>query len=384
MSKPQLPKPLIFGISGITLSEAEREVYTKIQPLGFILFKKNLVDKEQVSKLCAELRELVGRGDAPILVDQEGGSVNRLRPPLWRQPPSPLELGKFAYANIDNALQKAAKLVNLNGQLTAYEMQEIGINANCAPVADLLIPGTHHITSTRSFGPDRKITTILVNNMIDGMGKCGVQAIMKHMLGQGRGKVDSHMSLPIVTEDLATLEQTDFAVFKNAKNAKWGMTAHITYNCLDDTLPVTYSRKVIDYIRNVIGFGDILVSDCLTMKALPETLGIKAARTISAGIDIALYGSCSVDYFNEMAQNIPYMTDESLRKVRASFAHLGDYRSINYNTTLAEYNDLLNATQNELNSLPTNKYSPDLEFIIQTLRERSSKNADYSSPLYKA
>jgi len=383
MSSISLPKPLIFGISGTSVNELERDFYSKIQPVGFVLFRKNLVDKSQSKKLCEELRLMLGRENAPILVDQEGGSVNRLKSPTWREPLSPLELAKFAYSEIDDNIARTAKLINLNAQLIAYEMQEIGINVNCAPVADLLIPGAHHITANRSFGTDPHITAILASSMIEGMQKYGVQGTIKHMLGQGRAKADSHLSLPVLSDSLKTLENNDFAVFKNIKNAKWGMTAHIKYNCLDPIEPVTYSSAIVDYIRKVIGFDGILISDCLTMKALPETLAEKAAKTINAGIDIALYGGANLDYFAEMASNIPYMTEEALLKVNSSFSYLTK-QNVDYREILAEYEDLFSTMQNELDLLPKSSFSEELKFIIDILYERSSKEADYSSPLYKA
>ena len=383
MSLSSLPKPLIFGISGTSVNDAERAVYSKIQPLGFILFKKNLENKQQVKKLCSELRAMLGRDDAPILVDQEGGSVNRLKAPTWREPPAPLELAKFAYSEIEDSLGKTKKFIYLSARLVAHEMQEVGINVNCAPIADLLVPGAHHITSTRSYGPSPQIIATLASSMLDGLQKGGAQGTVKHMLGQGRAKADSHLDMPVISESLETLEQNDFAVFKNIKNAQWGMTAHIKYDCLDKIEPVTYSRAVVDYIRNEIGFGGILVSDCLTMKALPETLAIKAARTIEAGIDIALYGGPNLDYFAQMAGNIPDVTEELLSKVTSSFAYSSE-NNINYKDTLAEFNDLYVAMQNEFNLLPKSSFSNELKLIMAILQERNSESADYSSPLYKA
>lgn len=378
------PKPLIFGISGTSVTDAEKRIYSKMPPLGFILFKKNLIDKEQASNLCAELRELVGRDDVPILVDQEGGSVNRLRTPIWRQPPSPLELGKFAYAPIENNVERTSKLVYLNAQLIAYEMQEIGINANCAPVSDLLIPGTHHITGTRSFGPNPILTSVLVNSMIEGLRSCGVQAIMKHMPGQGRANKDSHLSLPTVSEDLQILEANDFYVFRNAINAKWSMTAHIKYECIDAVEHVTYSKKVINYIRNVIGFRGTLISDCLTMKALPESLGVKATKTIEAGIDVVLYGGSSLEFYAEMAAGIPHMTANGIDKVRGEFAILGDMHNIAYESTLLEYEALLTSLEAESSLARECEWSDDYKFVLDIIGERNKEGADYSSPLYKA
>jgi beta-N-acetylhexosaminidase len=384
MTSNNPPKPIIFGVSGTSLTDKEREAYAKINPLGFVLFKKNLVNKKQSKKLCSELREVIGRDNAPILVDQEGGRVIRLTSPIWREAPAALELAKFAYSDIKNSLERTSKLVNLNAQLIAYQMQEIGINFNCAPVADLLFPDAHHITSLRSFGPNHNITSILVNSMIDGMSKYGVHAIIKHMLGQGRAKIDSHLSLPIVSDNLKTLEENDFAVFKNAKNANWGMTAHIKYEHIDKIDPVTYSKKAIDYIRNIIGFKGILISDCLTMKSLPETLEVRTQRTIAAGIDIALYGGSNLDDLKKMAQRIPSITDNKFSKITDNLKELQNFQNSDYNLILIEYNALLKSLQIEFNSLPESNFSSNLKLILKTIRDRKSMNADYSSPLYKA
>ncbi len=263
-------------------------------------------------------------------------------------------------------------------------MQEIGISFNCAPVADLLIQGSHSITSTRSFGPDHNITTTLVNSMINGMKRCGVNSIIKHMLGQGRAQFDSHLSLPIISDDLATLEASDFSVFRNAKNADWGMTAHIKYNSIDELEPVTYSRKAIDYIKNTIGFKGILISDCLTMESLPETLGVKAPKTIASGIDLVLYGGSRLDYLVEMTQNIPNLTPEALIKITNSLRSSGNFKEIDYLATLAEYNNLYDEMEKELNSLAESNFSLNLKLILETINKRSSSCADYSSSLYKA
>ena len=212
-----LPKPLIFGVSGPVLTQQEKDAFAQLNPLGFILFTKNLVNPLQSRKLCEALRQAVNRPNAPILVDQEGGSVNRLRPPVWREPPAPLELGKFAYTYHDNSLEQTAQLVKLNAQLIAYDLHEIGITFNCAPVGDLLIPKAHSITSTRSFGPDPHITSVLLQHMAMGLKSSGIQPIVKHLPGQGRGQCDSHLTLPVVSLAHEFLEQSDFSVFKKSK-----------------------------------------------------------------------------------------------------------------------------------------------------------------------
>jgi|GEM_PF-130653 len=379
-----LPKPIIFGVSGTEVTDAEKEAYKKVNPLGFILFRKNIIDKDQCKSLCLELRNILGREDAPILIDQEGGSVNRLKAPIWRESESSLDLSKFAYAEMDDNIEKTAELVNLNGQLIGCELSELGINFNCAPVADLLIGGAHHITATRSFGPDPVITKLLVNNMIDGMRKTGVNSIIKHMLGQGRAKVDSHLSLPVVSEELSVLENSDFKVFKDLKNINFGMTAHIKYSCLDKNLPITYSSKAIDYIRNKIGFEGVLISDCLTMQALPESLGVKTSKSISSGIDVALYGGSDLNYLEQMLQNSSRLTLAQYTKITKGIESVSRTKITDYKDILDRYNNLYELLQSGFNSVPKSSYSKNLKMILQVLQERSRIEADYSSPLYKA
>lgn len=373
-------KPLICGISGSFLTEEEKTLITKVNPLGFVVFKKNLFDRAQALNLTNSLREILGKRAVPILIDQEGGKVLRLKKDHWRQPPSSLELGKFAYLNSKDAIEKTKRLVYLNGLLIGMDMAEIGVNVNCTPVADLLIPGAHHITSTRSFGPDPLITAELVNSMAEGMKQTAVQPIIKHMIGQGRAKCDSHADLPVVDTALEILENNDFKVFKLANHISWGMPAHIIYQDLDSENMVTYSNKSIDYIRNIIGFKGILISDCLTMKALPETWGQKASKAIAAGLDLVLYGSCNHNVIAEIADNIPYLPDFTWEKIKNSLKK-ENILNHDYSLIIQEYNDLLNELESEILS---QKHSRMLKFILTNIEERSKADADYSSPLYRA
>lgn len=327
---------------------------------------------------------MLGREDVPILIDQEGGSIYRLNPPIWRLAPAPLEIAKFAYAEIDNALDRTKKLVELNAMLIACEMEELGINVNCAPVADLLIPNAHTITSTCSFGPDPEIVTFLVNSMAIGLKKGGVQPIIKHMLGQGRVSTDSHLGLPIVTENLETLENNDFKVFKNAKNINWGMLAHIKYTSLDPENNITYSQKTVQYIRKKIGFKGILISDCMTMKALSEEMKERAKKAISAGLDLVLYGGSKYEILSELAAGITPMPEDTLKNIQASFIDMNNKSVLNFAEILIEYNQLLYELSNEFKEIKQDDYSPDLKFIIDTLAKRSASDADYSSPVYRA
>jgi beta-N-acetylhexosaminidase len=378
------PKPIICGIAGTEVTEKEKEFYSEINPLGFAVFKKNLINKDQARSLCKSLREILGREDAPILIDQEGGSVYRMTEPEWPIFYSPLELAKFAYSDIDHALERTKDLVSLNATLMAYHMKEIGVNVNCAPVADLLIENSHHITGTRSSGPNPEITSSLVNSIANGFITNGVQAVIKHMPGQGRANVDSHIKLPVVTDRLEMLEEKDFLVFKNAKNVEWAMTSHILYESLDPSSPVTYSKKAIEYIRNKIGFKGVLISDCLTMQSLKESYGEKASKAIKSGHDLVFFGRCVFSEIEEIAREIPNLSAADFERIQQSFKHIKNPSDGNYEKTLDQYNALMGSIQKEFSEISESRYSEDLKFIMNTIHERNKKTADYSSPLYKA
>lgn len=379
-----LPKPLICGLHSTTLTEKDKDFLRIINPLGVILFKKNLINKQQVQELCSELRFLLERQDLPILIDQEGGSIYRLTTPPWRPIVAPLALAKFAYSQIDCALEKTLKLVELNAKLIAFEMKEIGINVNCTPVADLLIQGAHHITSTRSFGPNPLIVSQLVNSMAAGLKAAGVQAIMKHIPGQGRATEDSHIKLPVVTEDISVLENSDFKVFQDAKNINWAMLAHLKYTSLDPDNIATYSRKVVNYIKEKIGFDGILISDCITMKALTEPWAERAAKVIEAGIDLVLFGGCKYDIITEISRNINTLSEDDFKKIQQSFFNINNNTKSNYHETFAEYEQLLKTMEQEFLSLSYANFTEELKLIVNTLEMRNHKNADYSSPVYAA
>lgn len=371
-------KPLICGVSGPAISAEEKNFLVEVNPVGFVLFRKNIKNKEQALNLTNSLRELFKDRSVPILIDQEGGNVLRLKEKCWRQPPSPLELGKFAYISKEDALEKTKRLVYLNALLIGYEMKEIGVNVNCAPVADLLISGAHHITSTRSFGPDKLITAELVKEMARGLLDSGVVPIVKHMMGQGRAKCDSHIELPIVKESLDILESNDFKVFADARNIPWGMPAHIIYHALDPDNIVTYSKRTIDYIREKLEFKGILISDCLTMKALPDGWGEKSRKAYEAGLDLILYGSCKLEIIDEIAKNIGYVTDNNWQRIEKSL-NTHPIENIKFDIIKDEFDQLfLNLEDNLKNSL----VSEDLELILETISSRKKINADFSCPLY--
>ena len=376
-------KPLICGVSGPVLTMEEKEFFSKLKPLGFALFKKNLLDRSQALALTDDIRAMLGR-EVPILIDQEGGRVLRLKSPECRQPLSPLDLAKFAYLSSPDIAKDTEILVYLNAILIALDMLEIGVNVNCAPVADLLIRNAHHITSTRSFGPNPLITSMLVNAMATGMIDAGVQPIMKHMLGQGRAMQDSHLELPIVKASMRELENNDFKVFKLAENIGWGMPAHIIYEALDRDQIVTYSQKAINYIRNEIGFKGILISDCLTMKALTQSWGEKATKAMAAGMDLIFYGGPNHAVIEELAKNIPDLPDDTWNKIQQGLnkSSTGEW---SYIKIIHKFNELYECLNQELAVEIKNKsISKELEYILKVIEERNKMEADYSSPLYNA
>ena len=285
--------PVIYGCEGLTLTPDEQNFFSKAQPLGFILFERNCQSPIQVKTLITQLKACVNHTDVPILIDQEGGRVVRLKPPHWLPRPAAKTLTS-AQAVYDNALSMATELL------------ELGITVNCAPCADLLIEGADDIIGDRAFSADPAIVTKYSLAMLKGLEDGGITAAIKHLPGHGRAPVDSHEELPVVDTAHGILKQTDFIPFKalaKSSDKAWGMTAHVIYADLDPVNVATQSKHVIDsIIRYEIGFKGFLVSDCLTMKALTGTYAEKAQRSLAAGCDALLMCKGTIEEFEDVAR----------------------------------------------------------------------------------
>jgi beta-N-acetylhexosaminidase len=287
---------VIFGCAGPQLSADEAAFYRETQPLGFILFARNVVDPEQLRRLTADLRASIDRQDAPILIDQEGGRVRRLRPPHWREIPAPGVFG--ALAERDRAA--AERAVHLNHRLMAAELRDVGINVDCAPLLDIRFPGAHDVVGDRSYGNDPELIADLGRIAADALLQGGVMPVIKHIPGHGRAMVDSHLDLPRVSEGRAALAASDFRPFVALKDLPWGMTAHLVYEAIDPDHPATLSKTVVnEVIRGEIGFDGLLLTDDLSMKALKGSFTERAAGSLAAGCDVVLH--CNGD-MSEMRQ----------------------------------------------------------------------------------
>ena len=285
----------IYGLKGPSLDADEKAFFRDADPWGFILFARNVEGVRQLSRLTLELRNCVGR-DAPVLIDQEGGRVARLRPPTWRKAPP---AGQFADLWLRDE-EAAIEATRINHRLLAHELRTVGIDVDCAPVADLRIEGADAIIGDRAFGAAPEPVIQLGRAAMDGLMAGGVAPIVKHIPGHGRAMADSHLELPVVPEPHGLLSETDFAPFRGLADAPMAMTAHIVYSDIDSDHPATQSSELIGgVIRGEIGFDGLLMTDDLSMKALAGTFRERAERSLAAGCDMLLH--CNGDMAEMMA-----------------------------------------------------------------------------------
>ena len=281
-----MPRRAILGCAGVDLSRDEKRLFADHDPLGFILFARNCETPDQVRALVEQLREAVGRADAPVLIDQEGGRVQRLKPPTWRQAPAPARLAELAADDLAAACEAAWR----NARLLAHELGELGITVNCLPCLDIRLPGASAVIGDRSFGAEPGTVAALGKAVVDGLLAGGVLPVVKHMPGHGRALVDSHHALTRVDAELATLRTSDFPPFAELVGETWAMTAHVIYDAIDPDRPATLSPTVIQHtIREEIGFDGVLISDDLSMKALAGGFTRRAADALAAGCDLVLH-----------------------------------------------------------------------------------------------
>ena len=281
-----LYRPIVVGLNGQVLSRSEVSWLHELSPYGVILFSRNIESQPQLKALCASIREVLGN-DVVIIVDQEGGRVQRLKNPNWPALPSVLDIGKYwrrhQFAGLDAA--------NSLGQVIGSQLAEVGITHAAAPVLDLHITGANPVIGDRSFGTTPAEVIPLATAFIDGLSRCGVIAIVKHIPGMGRVQSDSHDELPIIPTSVKELSQSDWIPFQVISGTRWAMTAHIVIPEWD-TLPITTSTKAMQHIRKT--FGDwLIISDCLTMGAITGTISERVENTLDAGVDLALFSNGS-------------------------------------------------------------------------------------------
>ena len=271
----------IFGCAGPALAPAEAAFFRESDPWGFILFARNVENPGQLRRLTADLREAVGR-DAPVLMDQEGGRVARLRAPHWREWPPPLEEAAALGGNARRGLY-------LRYRIIAGELSAVGIDANCAPCADIARPETHPVLHNRCYGDSAETVADLSRAVADGLLAGGVLPVIKHIPGHGRATLDSHLELPRVSATEQALSETDFAPFRALSDLPLAMTAHIVYEGLGEVGPATTSPAMIRRIRDRIGFDGLLMSDDISMQALSGPVGARARAALRAGVDVILH-----------------------------------------------------------------------------------------------
>ena len=275
----------IFGCAGDVLTETEVAFFRDVRPVGLILFGRNCRTPEQVRHLTGAFREAVGVEDVLVLIDQEGGRVCRLGPPHWRSPPAAAEFGRLFEGDKDLGVEA----VRLNGHVIAAELRELGINVDCVPVLDVPVTGAHDIIGDRAFALDPNVIAKLGRAMCEGLRAGGVLPVIKHIPGHGRATLDSHEALPVVSASRDDLDRLDFAPFRTLAASPLAMTAHVVFTALDDLRPVTTSPEVIELIRNDIGFDGLLMTDDVSMKALPGSMEDRTRDSRAAGCDVVLH-----------------------------------------------------------------------------------------------
>ena len=311
---------VIYGCEGPALTDWERGFFAAADPLGFVLFARNCVDPEQLRALVAALRATVGREDAPVLIDQEGGRVTRLKPPAWRAAPAAGVFDDLARRDLASACEAA----EVNARLLALELRALGIDVDCLPLLDLRLPEGHGIIGDRALGSDPEQVIALGRAVLKGLAAAGVTPVIKHMPGHGRARVDSHEDLPRVDAPLEVLRDSDFRPFKALAAAPWGMTAHIVYAAIDPERPATTSAKVIsEIIRGEIGFDGLLLTDDLSMKALSGGLGERARASLAAGCDVALHCNGERAEMEAVAAAVPALTPAAEARLARGRAGLG-------------------------------------------------------------
>jgi beta-N-acetylhexosaminidase len=309
-----LPRAAILGCAGLELTAGERAFFRDADPLGFIVFARNIDTPESTRRLIEELRSCVARADAPVLIDQEGGRVARLRPPHWRKAPPARLLGEL-YARDP---EKGLLATRLNAHLLGADCASIGCDVDCLPVLDIAFPETHAVIGDRAYAAAPEPVAAMGRAAAEGLMAEGVMAVIKHIPGHGRAAVDSHLSLPEVAASRAELERTDFLPFRLLADLPWAMTAHVLYKAIDASAALTISaRGVKGVIRDHIGFDGLLLSDDLSMEALGGTLGERAGRALAAGCDIALHCNGKMDEMRQVVAHTGPMTARAGQRFEA-------------------------------------------------------------------
>lgn len=330
----------IYGCAGTSLSAAEQDFFRQTQPWGFILFARNINSPAQVRALVEELRSTVGDVAAPVLIDQEGGRVARLKPPHWGVRPPAAVFGAL-YRTDPEAAREATYL---NARLIAHDLAGLGINVDCLPVLDVPVEGAHDIIGDRAFAHDPATIIALGKAQIEGLLDGGVLPVMKHIPGHGRAGADSHLALPRVDASAEALSASDFVTFRSLDQCPIAMTAHVVYESIDPQRPCTTSPKVIrDVIRGEIGFDGLLMSDDLSMKALDGPLSVRARAALFAGCDLALHCNGELDEMRDVASEVKELDGLALARSERALAHLRAPGSFDAAAAQARLTQLLGA-----------------------------------------
>jgi beta-N-acetylhexosaminidase len=304
----------ILGCSGLELTPEERALFRDARPWGFILFKRNVGDPDQVRALVQSFRDCVGRPDAPVLIDQEGGRVQRLGPPHWRRYPTARAYGLAGGGDP----MRRRELARLGGRLLAHDLKALGITVDCAPVLDTPQPGAHDVIGDRAYGQDWETVAELGRAVCEGLLAGGVLPVIKHAPGHGRAGADSHLDLPVVDAPYEALERADFRPFRACSDMPMAMTAHVVYAAIDEAHPATTSPEVIRLIREALGFDGLLLSDDLSMKALCGAFEDRARQALHAGCDVVLHCNGDMDEMRAVLRGCGELAGEPLRRARVA------------------------------------------------------------------
>ncbi len=309
-------RAFITGLSGLNVSANERAFLREAQPWGLIIFKRNVNTPQQVTELTKSFRDAVGWA-APVLVDQEGGRVQRLGPPHWPIFPPGARYGAIYDRDVASGLAAA----RLGGHLIAAELSVLGIDVDCLPLADVLAPGGDPVIGDRAYGTEPGKVAAIAGAIAQGLLAGGVLPVLKHLPGHGRASVDSHAKLPVVDTDRATLESTDFAAFRPLASLPLGMTAHVVFSAIDPVAPATTSVTMVrEVIRGFIGFRGLLMSDDVSMKALSGTIAERSRAAFAAGCDVVLHCNGDLNEMSAVASQSPELKGEAAQRAAAALA----------------------------------------------------------------